>query len=257
MRIPILLYHDFRPDNFDITKIEAKKRPYIMRDSAFDAQLKWLHENGYRTVGLDRSTWTERSVALVFDDGYKSNYQFAYPLLKHYSFMATFFVTVCDAGQPDMMTWDELREMADKGMVIGSHSITHPYLPELPDRGIRFQLEGSKKKLEAELKRAVDYFSSPTGFYNKRVEKMAIEVGYKAACFSRVRLSSQDSDPFALGKIGVKRSWDIETFKAVVQGKNSAIVPMRLKQVGRDVAKAMLGRKRYERVREAMLEKRG
>jgi peptidoglycan/xylan/chitin deacetylase (PgdA/CDA1 family) len=253
MKIPILLYHDIKPDNFDIAQVEAKKRPYVMRDSDFVAQVRWLYRNGYGTVGLDRGLWKERSVALVFDDGLKSHYQFVYPILKYYGFTATFFIVVSDVGKPGMMTWDEIREMADNGMAIGSHTLTHPFPSELSNDGLRFQLGESKKILEERLKRSIDYFSSPTGFYSKRAERIAKEVGYKAACFSRIGLSSQDDNPFSLGRIGIKRNCDMETFKAIVEGRRRALTPLRIKQVGRDVAKSLLGRRGYEVLKDAVL----
>jgi len=115
---------------------------------SFERQMQYLYENGYRTVTLDELTdWQAgrielppRSVAITFDDGDRSVYDSAYPILEKYGFTATFFLVTSKMGEQwegvDVLFWPEVREMADSGVFrIESHthdlhyrveSVNHP-----------------------------------------------------------------------------------------------------------------------------------
>src|SRR3989338_3474355 len=197
MKLPVLLYHDIREDDFNIATVESNLRPYIIRKSDFKKQMEWLAENGHKNT------------ALVFDDGWKSNYEIAYPLLKQYGFTATFFVTIENIGKPEMITWDELKEMANNGMVIGSHNMTHRPPIELSDEELKQEIFESKRILDEGLGKKICSFSSPTGFYDKRIIGIAKEAGYKEVYFTRVAWSevstgkNGDSPRTSLGTVPI------------------------------------------------------
>jgi len=102
---------------------------------AFAKQMKYMHDNGYNTITLDQfCEWQEgrgelpaKPVLLTFDDGDRSVYEYAFPILKKYDFTATLFVITDKVGQEwekiDGVTWNELREMSDSGVfTIESHT---------------------------------------------------------------------------------------------------------------------------------------
>jgi peptidoglycan/xylan/chitin deacetylase (PgdA/CDA1 family)/glycosyltransferase involved in cell wall biosynthesis len=266
--IPVLLYHDIWPADFDISAAEPGKRPYILRKSDFQRQMQWLRDNGYRVTGIDgvvdelaHGSWLmahgEKSVVLVFDDGWRSNYEIAYPLLKKYGFSATFFVTTDFIGKKDMMSWEQIKEMADNGMEIGSHGLTHRIPLELSDKELEYELNQSRRILEENLGREIKHFSSPTGFRDFRIIRMAKKSGYKSVCFSKAVLSSTDDsrDFHILSKIGIKRDMDLGTFKQVAQGKG--LESIRLKQILRNITKSFLGPRRYDWMRSFVLRRAG
>ncbi|MFC1632013.1 polysaccharide deacetylase family protein [Candidatus Omnitrophota bacterium] len=250
MKIPLLLYHDIKPDSFDISSVNAELRPYILRESDFLAQMAWLDQNRYSANALNElpGDFNNKTVAIVFDDGWRSNYEIAYPVLSKYGFKATFFITVENVGQQDMMNWDQIREMQNNGMTIGSHNLTHRISVELSDQELNYELSESKNILEKEMNRKVDYFSSPTGFFDVRTEKFAQDNGYKAVCFTKVALndlSLQENGFRRLNKIGIKRNYSFEVFKGIVEGKKSTLSALRMRQIGRDFAKSLLGPGKY------------
>ena len=145
--VPILMYHY-------VDETPPPAGPYAddltVRTGDFEAEMEYLFTNGYSTVSFadvylamaGLRELPDRPVVLTFDDGGVDNYEVAFPILKAFGFTATFFIITgtTDRGAEGVMRWDQLREMAAKGMSIQSHTVSHPDL-----RG------SSAAKLEAEL----------------------------------------------------------------------------------------------------------
>jgi len=244
--VPILLYHDIREDDFDVNSATAELRPYILRKSEFEKQMAWLARNS-------------KNAMIVFDDGWRSNYEIAYPALKRHGLTATFFVTIDNIGKPGMMTWSEIKEMAGNGMSIGSHNMTHRIPVNLPDGELKYEMRESKRILEEKLAGRIESFSSPAGFYDRRMEDFAKEAGYEAVYFSRAEVSlfsKSGGRLLVLNKIGIKRDCDFETFTAIAKGDEGVLGKIRSRQIARDAAKSMLGVRGYNRIRSAVLARR-
>lgn len=184
--VPILMYHHVAPPN---PKDDAIRRGLTVAPEELQTQLAWLAANNYHTVSMEQlfhhlvngAPLAPRSVILTFDDGYRDNYQYVYPLLQKYGFHGTFFIIPNLAGLPDYMTWDMIRELRDAGNTIGSHTLTHPSLPALTKDAAWQQINGSKQKLEAELGQKILFFDYPSGEFTARVEQQVKEAGYAAA----------------------------------------------------------------------------
>lgn len=95
--IPVLLYHNFvtivpdsDPDNYS----------YINTPESFEENIKTLLDNGYTTISFKdlndaysgKSTLPNKPIIITFDDGYYSNYEYIYPILKKYNVKASIFV---------------------------------------------------------------------------------------------------------------------------------------------------------------------
>lgn len=139
-RVPILMYHNIVKDGENTDTVSIS-------ESRFEADLIYMQEHGYvsvlpREIGAPGFSWPEKPVIISFDDGYRSNCEIAYPLLKKYGFKAEFSVITApvDSGHSFFCSWDMLREMNDSGIIeIGSH--THnchnpEYFGALSDDGI-------------------------------------------------------------------------------------------------------------------------
>ncbi len=114
---------------------------------------------------------------ITFDDGYKNNYDVAFPLLAKYDIPATIFVSTSyvsrNFGDRPMLSWNELREMQKSGLVtVGSHSHTHRDLRLLPKREVINEVSESKRLLEEKLDTKVSMFSYPGGGVNENVRKI-------------------------------------------------------------------------------------
>jgi peptidoglycan/xylan/chitin deacetylase (PgdA/CDA1 family) len=124
LTVPILCYHRFgpRPSQLAVTP------------AAFEAQMDYLARNGYHVIPLSSllgflergEPVPRKSVVLTIDDGYRSTYEVAFPILRKYGFQATVFLYSDFVGAPDALTWPQMKEMEASGLVnIQPHSKTH------------------------------------------------------------------------------------------------------------------------------------
>jgi peptidoglycan/xylan/chitin deacetylase (PgdA/CDA1 family) len=185
--VPILCYHRFA------TSCES---PLCMPAAVFERQLRYLKNKGFRSIGpkaladfLDyRRPLPAKSVMITVDDGYRSVYTVAYPLLKKYGFTATLFIYTNYVGvSSQAITWDQLRELKRAGFYIGSHSVAHSDLSKRQagenqqaylDR-LRLEIFRSKQILDQKLGQDTLIFSYPFGRRNQTVVSLSRQAGYK------------------------------------------------------------------------------
>jgi peptidoglycan/xylan/chitin deacetylase (PgdA/CDA1 family) len=144
-------------------------------------------------AGLEAGTLPDRAVALTFDDGYASVVETAWPLLGARGLSATLFVVTgylagglrfgWDHDRPEhdglrLVTAAELVAAAADGLDVGSHTVSHPWLPRLSARELSRELMESKAALETLLGRAVTSVAYPTGGWDPAVRRAAGEAGY-------------------------------------------------------------------------------
>jgi peptidoglycan/xylan/chitin deacetylase (PgdA/CDA1 family) len=185
-RIPVLMYHSINFDPKFPTNILRIPTPY------FAAEMKWLYDNGYKTLTLDQlyegitqnQPFPEKSVVLTFDDGYEDNYTNAFPILKQYHFNATLFMITDRIGDSKngYLTADQLKEMDKNGMSIEGHTVHHLNLDSLTFKQQYSELADSKTTLETLLNKPIYYMAFPSGKYNADTIKAEKQIGYKI-CF--------------------------------------------------------------------------
>lgn len=179
---PVLLYHH-------VDKSEAKN-PYYVSPEIFESQMKWLNDNGYTVVSYmdfysayaSTGTLPAKPVVITFDDGKLDQYQNAFPILKKYGFVATFFIPTEQIGTGDAMTWGQVKELSDAGMEIGSHTLDHPYLSKTkPARLVKYEIRKSRQVLTMNLDIPIRFFAYPSGAYNKETADIVKNSGYLSA----------------------------------------------------------------------------
>jgi peptidoglycan/xylan/chitin deacetylase (PgdA/CDA1 family) len=164
----------------------------------FNAQMRYLKDNGYSTVTLENyfdgveitQQKLDKMIVLTFDDGFLNNYTNAFPILQQYGFSATIFIVTdfigksktWDAfGQDPLMEWSHLKEMSRFGISFESHTCTHPDLTKISDEAILQEFLCSKGKIEDILGIHVRYLAYPFGKYNQRTIQLAEQVGFRSA----------------------------------------------------------------------------
>lgn len=126
-----------------------------------------------------------------------------------------------------MLSWDDVRAMHAMGMVIGSHTMTHPNLPNAGLDAAKLEITQSKARLERELGAPVTMFSYPNGgaerYMTSAVATLVREAGYLAATTSRNAFAGSASDLFALERIQV--SEDLATMAFALEVERFAFKP--------------------------------
>jgi peptidoglycan/xylan/chitin deacetylase (PgdA/CDA1 family) len=182
--------------------------------AAFEAQMKELKDRGITVISMqDLLAWKRgeknippRCAVITFDDGYKSQYEVAWPIMKKYGYPFTMFIYTegvrgGSLGGGGAITWEQLADMRDNGVDIEAHSATHQDLREghtitLASPGgkktrtkltgpqyeqwVQNEVVGSKQLLEQRLGIKVNCFAVPFGNYNEHVKELARNSGYEA-----------------------------------------------------------------------------
>ncbi len=132
--------------------------PSIGFSSIIDSSQSSLVNNSSNAVSGNKSN---KVVVLTFDDGFKSQYANAKPILDAYRYKASFGIVCEDVGKADHMSWQEINKLEEEGHDIGAHTITHRSLTEIPPEEMKFEVSGSKQCLIDNGIEDVNYFSYP------------------------------------------------------------------------------------------------
>lgn len=206
VRIPIIEYHD--PD-FRLNDQVQMTIPW------FEEQIRWLADNGYRTLDgnelvtyLDgTATFPQRSVVLSFDIGTAKRPIYTdtvIPLLKKYKFKAIFFIlandtVVVDAcDKPKHFCWGDFKQWADDGVItIASHGLYHPDFSKLTVPEMKYELETPRKLLVEKTGRMPVAFAYPLDVFTDQAATLAKAAGYQFAVAGNTRkdLSAAPRDP--------------------------------------------------------------
>jgi len=206
--VPVIMYH----------KIDENSAASTLSVSpeSFKAQMVFLKSHKYNVVKLEdlvdmakKNKILSRTIAITFDDGYENNYLKAYPVLKKLGLPATIFIIPTMIGIDGYLTWDEVIEMSESGVIsIGSHSMTHPWLPTQPDQKLDSEIAGSKRAIESHLGKEVGEFCYPLGGFNKNVREKVINAGYKIAVTTNPGKKYPKQDLFAMKRIKIAKTSD-------------------------------------------------
>jgi len=186
--VPILIYHNIR--DFKLGE-SAQDKQYVVSVENFEKQMKYLNENGFQTI-LMRDLYyyfegekdlPQNPVIINFDDGVVNQYESAFPILKKYNQVATFFVfTNAMDRNVNYINWTQLAEMVNAGMEVGSHSNLHPFLNKIIDKKLlEKEIKGSKDEIESRLGVEVISFAYPFGEYNDSNKQLVKGSGYFVA----------------------------------------------------------------------------
>jgi peptidoglycan/xylan/chitin deacetylase (PgdA/CDA1 family) len=187
VKVPIVIYHSVRP----YTKGEsAEQDRYDITPELFAKQLQYLKNNKYTTISFEMlanyfdrgETLPTKPVILSFDDSWKNQYIYAFPVLKTEKMTGTFFVFTNSLNRKNHLRWDDVREMQKEGMEIGSHTKFHPYLDNIKDPAIlEKEIAGSKSILEESLGTTTIAFAYPFGEHGTTTRNEVKKAGYRIA----------------------------------------------------------------------------
>lgn len=208
---PILMYHylSVPPDDADRYRRDLSVAPDL-----FAQHLDRMIEEGYTTIRLDDlllhltqgALLPDKPVLLTFDDGYRDNYTNAFPLLKERGMTATFFIVTdfIDAGLPDYLSWDMVREMHAGGMSIQSHGRNHASLKGRDEDYLIWQALGSLETIEYELGVRPRFISYPAGQYDENTIRIFQSAHYWAGVTTVQGATHNSEELFQLRRVRIR-----------------------------------------------------
>ena|SRR5271157_3433554 len=253
--IVFLMYHELEVAGRRLCQSEPGYVRYVLPEPDFRPQINHLKANGWHglSVGQALAFPAGLNVAITFDDGCETDLLVAAPILRQAGFNATFFITCGRLGKPGYLSPTQLRELSGQGFEIGCHSMTHPYLTDLDDGALRYEISDAKSELEQIIGRPVEHFSCPGGRCDRRVVAVTRAAGYRTLSTSHIQANSGDTDVFALGRVAILRDVSVDAFAAICEG--SPLSRMRAVIAFREMARQILGNSLYDRVRATLLHR--
>jgi len=234
--VKVLNYHEILPadeiKDSNYLKLDDKKKAsraiyLIVPLDKFEEQLQFLKVS-YTVMSLRSMLWHidnkepfDSNGAVITIDGCGDNiYKYVYPLLKKYDVPATIFIQTKALKDKGALTWEQIKEMSNNGIEIGSHSINHYHMTrkfkneseEVYEKRIMNEFTDSKMLLEKKLKKQVEYFAYPYGSYNETVEMLAEKAGYKAAVTVQWDKNTLSTQKFRLKRRPVKGTMSLSDF---------------------------------------------
>lgn len=235
--LPILTYH-----SLDESGSVVSTSPRV-----FLEQMRQLGKSGFRTVSLSAAVeaiksgkaFPEKTFAVTFDDGYESVFHHGFPVLQEYGFEATIFVISGYCGKtnawpghkapiPDepLASLEQLGRMAEGGMSMGAHTVTHPDLTQLRTSDIEDEVLKSREAIRDTMGVTVDTFAYPYGCYDSRVRQIVAN-HFSGACSVKLGKARLDSDRYLLPRIDACYLSNPVVFRAFSMGLADGYLALR------------------------------
>jgi peptidoglycan/xylan/chitin deacetylase (PgdA/CDA1 family) len=202
-----------------------------------ERQLAMVVERGYRSVTFSEALSappSTKTVAITFDDGYRSVLELALPILSRLGLVATVFVVTGYVGREEPMSWpgvdewletehagelvslsrEQVSRLLEAGWEVGSHTRTHPRLTMLDDERLDEELRRAREDCERLFGRPCRAIAYPYGDVDDRVVAAAGEAGYSFAGALSSRLNVPR--PLEWPRIGIYHGDDDARFKVKI-----------------------------------------
>jgi peptidoglycan/xylan/chitin deacetylase (PgdA/CDA1 family) len=218
--VPVLVYGNFSKSRGDKNAVA---------EDLFEAQMKYLHDNGYHVIVLDqlldfieyKKALPEKSVAITIDNGWRTTFDIAYPILKKYNFKATLFVFTDFIGAKKALDWEQLLELSKDGFEIECQTKTNRDLtkPDKEDsfktyyRTLEKELSYPKQLLQEKIKKECNYLAYPYGSNNSFIMALAQKYGYRGAFTVQRNSNPFFISPYLINRIPVSGDDDLVKFK--------------------------------------------
>ena len=201
----------------------------------FEEQLHWLRRRGYVGATFERAVTdppSRRTVAVTFDDGYRSVLELAKPIMDRLGIPGSIYVPTDFVGKQGPMAWEgidqwlggpheaemsclgwpELRALADAGWEVGSHTCSHPHLTRLDDAALAQELEASRAAVAEGVGRPCVSIAYPYGDLDERVVAAAGRAGYSlGAALPKGRFARGERLDWP--RVGVYNADDLRRFR--------------------------------------------
>jgi len=200
----------------------------------FARQMNFLKKGGYNVIGLgdladileQKKEIPSKTVVLTFDDGYRDNFIYAWPVLKGHNFSATIFLTtglvggvkIKKTGQPmRMLNWLQIDKMFTSGLIdFQPHTVSHPRLTKISQGEGAGEILDSRKAIEDQLANQPRLFAYPYGDYSPAIVDILKNNGFTAAVTVKEGIVKNNSRTLELKRKSVNQKTNIIQFRSKI-----------------------------------------
>lgn len=258
-RMLVLMYHGIHESRADRGRFDPR---YSLRPGQFAEQMRilrdlrlagWLPVAGEPLVAPEAPSG-RHMVLVTFDDGDVSNLEQALPILQESGLAAVFFITRNFVGQRGMLSRAGVRELADAGMVIGSHGLSHQFLNTLSPAALAIELASSRDYLEQLIGRPVTLLSLPGGRGGQREIEAAHAAGFRSVLGSRPGNNRATPAGGLIDRVVISRRTDPVAFEQLVRWQGPAVWRQCARYRLLGLPRRLLGDRGYDRLRQALVQ---
>lgn len=226
--INVIYYHDIiegEGNNAQHTNVETFKK-----------QMEYLVSKGYKTITFDdiekgeEITFKDKYVLITFDDGWVSNYSKIFEFMKERNIKYNIFLEVgAISKNPEYLTWDQVREMHDSGVVgFGAHTYSHVSMKDIETIDTQKEVEEANNIIFKETGFYPVDFCYPYGQFTEKGNKFLLEnTKYKRIYTSEHDFSYGVGDKIVFGRSSINGAEDFKTFINKLNGKYNALNTVR------------------------------
>ncbi|MGZ8541407.1 MAG: polysaccharide deacetylase family protein [Chitinophagaceae bacterium] len=209
--VPVLCYHQVRDYKLSDSKTS---KDYIVPVNVFRNQMKLLADSGYHTILpgqlyeylITGKELPSKPVLISFDDTRLDQFTAALPELNKYDFKAAFFIMTVSLGKPGYMSKEQVKQLADEGHTIGSHTYDHKNVKTYTADDWVEQVQKPSSQLQTITGKPVEYFAFPFGLWNKEAIAKLKDHDFKAVFQLSAR--RDENDPlYSVRRIIVPGNW--------------------------------------------------
>ncbi len=215
----IIMYHRFGETNYPSTNIGLEQ---------FEAHLRILGSEGYTVLPVpeilaaidEGRPLPDKTVGITIDDAYASVYREAWPRLRAAGMPFTLFASTdsIDDNLAGFMTWQQIRELRDAGVVIGGHSASHGHLAARNNAAVIEELNRANASYQAQLGAVPALFAYPFGETSEAVTAAVREAGFNTAFGQHSGVVHASVDPYYLPRFALNETYgDEDRFRMVTQ----------------------------------------
>lgn len=218
-KLIIIYYHDIVENGkgYSYQKVEKEH---------FESQMKFLNDNGYQSILFEdmEKPLPNNAVLVTFDDGFKSVYENAVPIMEKYNIKGNIFLPTkyIEEKNPYFMSWDVIKKICDtEKFSVAAHTHEHVDIRTLDDKSMNEEILKSEYLFEKRLNVHVNAFCMPYGKYDyKSIKNLKKTKKYKfifASFYGHANAINLDNK--LLPRIGISNDDTLEIFEKKLQGK--------------------------------------
>ncbi len=215
----VLMYHRFGETRYPSTSVTLEQ---------FESHLAEIRDGGYTVLPLpelvsavrEGRPLADKTVAITIDDAFLSVYREAWPRFRKAGIPFTLFIATdpVDDGTGGYMSWDQIRELRDGGVTIGSQTASHPHMPLMSEARNKAELEKSNGRFLKELGAVPTLIAYPYGEYSLAVGKTSREAGFTTGFGQHSGVTDRTSDFFYLPRFAFNETFgDLSRFRMAAQ----------------------------------------